>query len=61
MHESVAEFVERAFLRASAAMALDALGLSTFARHIEQSGLVSSANQLGLEGMLALWRPAIAN
>jgi len=54
-------FGDMTFLRATAAMALDALGLGTIARQIEQSGVMSSADRLGLEGMLALWRPAIPN
>jgi protease-4 len=54
-------FGDMTFLRASAAMALDALGLGAIARQFEQTGLVSSADRLGLEGMLALWRPATTN
>jgi len=54
-------FGDMTFLRASAAMALDALGLGAIARQFEQTGLVSSADRLGLEGMLALWRPTATN
>lgn len=54
-------FGDMTFLRASAAMALDALGLGTIARQFEQAGLGSSADRLGLEGMLALWRPTTTN
>jgi protease-4 len=54
-------FGDMTFLRATAAMALDALGMGAIARQIEQTGVMSSADRLGLEGMLALWRPAMPN
>jgi protease IV len=54
-------FGDLTFLRTAAAVALDALGLSTVARHIEQAGVTQAADRLGLEGMLALWEPAGAN
>jgi protease-4 len=54
-------FGDLTFLRTAAAVTLDALGLSTVARHIEQGGMMQAADRLGLEGMLALWQPAGAN
>jgi len=54
-------FSDLTFLRTAAAVTLDALGLSSIARHIEQAGLAQAADRLNLEGMLALWHPAGAN
>jgi protease-4 len=54
-------FGDLTFLRTAAAVTFDALGLSTIARHIEQTGLAQAADRLGLDGMLALWQPAGAN
>src|SRR5881227_2276075 len=49
------------FLRTAASITLDALGLSTIARHIEQAGVAQAVDRLGLDGMLALWHPAGTN
>ena len=54
-------FGDLTFLRAAAAVTLDALGLSAIARQIEQSGMAQAVDSLGLDGMLALWHPAGAN
>jgi protease-4 len=54
-------FGDLTFLRTAASIAFDALGLSTVARQIEQAGLVQAVEHLGLDGMLALWRPAASN
>ena len=54
-------FGDLTFLRTAASLTLDALGLSTVARHIEQTGVTQAADRLGLEGMLALWQPAGGN
>jgi protease-4 len=54
-------FSDLTFLRTAAALTFDALGLSTVARQIEQTGVTQAADRLGLEGMLALWHPAGAN
>ncbi len=54
-------FGDLTFLRTAAAITLDALGLSSVARQIEQTGVAQAADRLGLEGMLALWHPAGAN
>jgi protease IV len=48
------------FLRATASIAFDALGLGTIARQVEQTGAVQSVERLGLDGMLALWAPSNA-
>jgi protease-4 len=49
------------FLRTAASVALDAFGLSALARQVEQSGIAQAVEHLGLDGMLALWRPASSN
>ncbi len=54
-------FGDLTFLRAATSLTLDAVGLSTIARKVEQSGLLHAADQLSLDGMLALWRPAATN
>ncbi|KIZ34492.1 MULTISPECIES: signal peptide peptidase SppA [Rhodopseudomonas] len=53
-------FGDLTFLRATASIAFDALGLGTVARRIEQAGM-QSVGRLGMDGMLALWRPEAAN
>jgi protease IV len=55
------QFGDLTFLRAAASIAFDALGLSSIARQIEQAGVTQAVDQLSLDGMLALWRPAAAN
>jgi protease-4 len=54
-------FGDLTFLRTAASLMLDALGLSGVARQIEQAGIAQAVEQLGLDGMLALWRPATTN
>jgi protease-4 len=54
-------FGDLTFLRTAASIAFDALGLSTVARQVEQVGIVQAVEHLGLDGMLALWRPANSN
>jgi protease-4 len=54
-------FGDLTFLRTAAAVTLDALGLSGVARQVEQAGVVRAVDRLGLDGMLALWEPAVSN
>mgnify|MGYP001117030467 CR=1 FL=1 len=54
-------FGDLTFLRAAASITFDALGLSAIARQIEQAGVAQAVDQLGLDGMLTLWRPAGSN
>src|SRR5438128_8815042 len=54
-------FGDLTFLRAAASITLDALGLGAIARQIEQAGVTGAVDQLSLDGMLALWRPAASN
>jgi protease IV len=55
------KFGDLTFLRAAASVTLDALGLSAIARQVEQAGVAQAVERLGLDGMLALWRPAGSN
>src|SRR6266566_6764957 len=55
------KFGDLTFLRTAASITLDALGLSTIARQIEQAGVAQAVDRLSLDGMLALWHPAGAN
>jgi protease-4 len=52
------QFGDLTFLRTATSMTLDALGLGSIARQI---GAVQAVDQLSLDGMLALWRPAAPN
>ncbi len=54
-------FGDMTFLRAAAAVALDAVGLGALSRQLEQAGVAQAMDRLGLEGMLVLWQPAPAN
>jgi protease-4 len=54
-------FGDLTFLRTAASITFDALGLSSIARQIEQGGVARAVDQLSLDGMLALWRPAASN
>jgi protease-4 len=54
-------FGDLTFLRTAASVTFDALGLSSFARQVEQTGVVRAADRLSLDGMLALWQPAPSN
>jgi protease-4 len=49
------------FLHVAAITALDALGLSSFARRVEDWGAVQAIERLNLDGLLALWHPLSAN
>ena len=54
-------FGDLTFLRTAASITLDAFGLSSIARQVEQAGVAQAIDRLGLDGMLALWRPAGTN
>lgn len=55
------KFGDLTFLRAAAALSLDALGLDAVARRVEQSGVVNAVESAGFDGMLALWRPSASD
>ncbi len=46
------------FLRASAVVALDAVGVSGLAERLRRTGVVTAVERLDLDGLLALWLPA---
>jgi protease-4 len=52
-------FSDMSFIRLAVATALDAVGLATFARQLEEAGAIQAVDQLGLQGLLALWRPSV--
>ncbi len=54
-------FGDMTFLRATASVALDAIGLGALARQVERSGVAQAVDRLGLDGMLALWHPSPEN
>ena len=54
-------FEDLPFLHAVAAASLEALGLTTLARGIDEWGAVQAVERLNLDGLLALWHPADTN
>ncbi len=54
-------FGDLTFLRTAASVTLEALGLGSIARQIEQAGVAQAVDRLSLDGMLALWHPAGTN
>ena len=50
-------FRDLPFLHAMAAAALDAAGLGTLARHLDDWGAIQAVERLNLDGLLALWHP----
>jgi protease-4 len=54
-------FGDLTFLRTAASVTLEALGLSSIAHQIEQTGVAQAVDRLSLEGMLALWHPVGTN
>jgi protease-4 len=54
-------FSDLPFLHTAAIAALDAIGLASFARRIEDWGTMQAVERLNLDGLLALWHPLSAN
>jgi protease IV len=54
-------FSDLPFLHSAAIVTIEALGLGSFARRIEESGAVQAIERLNLDGLLALWHPQAAN
>ena len=54
-------FSDLPFLHTAAVTVLEALGLGSFAQHIEEWGAVQAIERLNLDGLLALWHPQAAN
>jgi protease-4 len=49
------------FLHAAAIAALDAVGLDTLARRLDEWGTMGAVDRFNLDGLLALWHPAGTN
>ena len=54
-------FGDLTFLRTVTSITLDAIGLGNIARRIEQTGVGQAVDRLSMDGMLALWQPAVSN
>ena len=54
-------FGDLPFLHVAVATLLDAVGLTSFARRIEEWGTVQAVERLNLDGLLALWHPPVTN
>jgi protease-4 len=54
-------FGDLPFLHVAAVALLDAAGLTSFARRIEDWGAVQAIERLNLDGLLALWHPPSTN
>src|SRR5262249_48512481 len=54
-------FGDLPFLHTAVITSLDAVGLSSFARRLEEWGAVQAGGRLNLDGLLALWPPPMAN
>jgi protease IV len=54
-------FSDLTFLRTATSITLDAVGLDSIARRIEQSGVSQAVDRLSMDGMLALWQPVASN
>jgi protease-4 len=50
-------FSDLPFLHTAAGVVLDAAGLGTLARHLDEWGAVQTVDRLNLDGLLALWHP----
>jgi protease IV len=58
-YELEPRFGDLPFLHVAAAMALDAVGLKSWAKQIETWGSVRAIEKLNLDGLLALWHPSV--
>ncbi len=54
-------FSDLPFLHTAAIVTLDAVGLGSFARRLEEWGAVQAIERLNLDGLLALWHPPVTN
>jgi protease-4 len=60
-YELRSRFSDLPFLHASVVALLNATGLSTLARRLDDWGMVAEVERFNLDGLLALWHPAAAN
>ncbi len=49
------------FLHVATGAALEAVGLTSLARQLEESGILMTVERLNLDGLLALWHPVTGN
>jgi protease IV len=54
-------FGDLTMLHLATAVMLDAVGLRSFARRIEEWGSIQAVERLNLDGLLALWHPPLSN
>jgi protease-4 len=54
-------FGDLPFLKAAAAVTLEALGLGSIGHQIAHSGVAQAVDRFGMDGMLALWQPSASN
>jgi protease IV len=54
-------FSDWPFLHTAVISGLEALGLSSFAKRLEEWGAVQAVERLNLDGLLALWHPPVTN
>jgi protease-4 len=54
-------FGDLPFLHTMGVAVLEAVGLGTFARRLEEWGALHAFDRLNLDGLLALWHPPVAN
>ena len=54
-------FGDLPFIHVAAVGLLDAVGLTSFARRLEDWGTVQAIERLNLDGLLALWHPPVTN
>ncbi|HEY7662046.1 MAG TPA: signal peptide peptidase SppA [Xanthobacteraceae bacterium] len=54
-------FSDLEFLHTAVIATLDAVGLGSFARRLQEWGAVQTMERLNLDGLLALWHPPAAN
>jgi protease IV len=60
-YELVPRFSDLPFIRVAMIGLFDAVGLTTFARRMEDWGTVQAVERLNLDGLLALWHPQVGN
>src|SRR3954447_23610897 len=54
-------FGDLTMLHLATTVVLDAVGLGSFARRIEEGGSIRAVERLNLDGLLALWHPPLSN
>jgi protease-4 len=60
-HRLTPRFGDLPFLHAAMIGVFDAVGLTSFARRIEEWGAIQAVERLNLDGLLALWHPPVTN